>query len=158
MLFRSEQRAPEPEGPARIRAATEITNAFSLDLTFSIHGAPGETAVFEVALLQEPQGEFGYTLAVQTGETSLLDLYRLRRGRRKLVYGARPEANLGDGSPHRLVWRQAPDGQVQVLVDDGETMSLRDRAFREGYDRLELINRAGELAVRDITVLGTPSP
>mgnify|MGYP006306725617 FL=1 len=61
----------------------------------------------------------------------------------------------GDGSPHRLVWRQAADGQVQVLLDDEEAVNLRDRAFRDGYGLLELINRAGELAVRSITVLGS---
>jgi hypothetical protein len=149
--------AAEREGPARIRVAAEITNAFSLDATFSVHNAPGKAGHFELALLQGTQGDFGYVLAIQTGETGLLDLYRLRRGRRELVYGTRLDANLGDGSPHRLVWRQAADGQVQVLVDDEEFMNLRDRAFRDGYGFLELINRAGELGVRSITVLGTSS-
>jgi len=149
--------AAEQEGPARIRVAAEITNAFSLDATFSVHNAPGEAGHFEIALLQGKRGELGYVLAIQTGETGLLDLYRLRRGRRELVYGTRPSANLGDGSAHRLVWRQAPDGRVQVLVDDEELVNLRDRAFRDGYRFLELINRAGELGVRSIRVLGTPS-
>lgn len=148
-------RAAVQGGPARIRLAEEITNAFSLDATFSVHNAPGEPGHFEIALLQEPQGDFGYVLAIQTGETGLLDLYRLRAGRRELVYGTRLGATLGDGSPHRLVWRQAADGQVQVLLDDEEAVNLRDRAFRDGYGLLELINRAGELAVRSITVLGS---
>jgi hypothetical protein len=154
----AEQEAPSPEGPARIRATAVITNAFSLELTFSVHGAPDEAGLFEVALLQDPQGEFGYALAVRTGDTGLLDLYRLRQGRRELVSGTRLGVDLGDGSPHRLVWRQAPDDRVQVLVDGEQTMDLQDRAFREGYDRLELVNRGGELAVRSVTVLGTSSP
>jgi len=40
-------------------------------------------------------------------------------------------------------------------LDDEEAVNLRDRAFRDGYGLLDLINRAGELAVRSITVLGS---
>jgi len=149
-------RSPSREEPARIHVGAEITNAFSLEMAFSVHNAPRVDGHFEVALYQDSRGDFGYVLVMQTGREVLLDLIRLRRGRRELVYGARLEANPGDGRPHELVWRQASDGQVEVLLDGEATMRIRDRAFRDGYRWLELVNQNGELAVRNLTLMGTP--
>jgi len=149
-------RSPSREEPARIHVGAEITNAFSLEMAFSVHNAPRVDGHFEVALYQDSGGEFGYVLVMQTGREGLLDLVRLRRGRRELVYGARLGANPGDGRPHELVWRQARDGQVEVLLDGEAAIHLRDRAFRDGYKWLELGNLNGELAVRNLRLMGTP--
>jgi len=143
-------------GPARIRLAAQITNAFFLQMEFSVHNEPGVEGHFEVALFQEQAGEYGYLLAIYTGEAGMMDLYRLRRGQRELVYSARLDTGLGNGERHELVWRQATNGQVEVLSDGKAIIDLRDRAFRDGYRWLELVNQGGELGVRQVKILGTP--
>ena len=140
-------------GPASIRVAAAITNAFLLKMSFSMHNEPGVEGAFEIALFQDERGDFGYTLAVD--EAGLMDLHRLRRGRRELVNGSKLENNVGDGSVHDLVWRQAGNGQVEVLMDETKIMNLRDNAFSEGYQWLELTNLGGELSVRSVRVSGT---
>lgn len=154
---RSRSREDDSEkGPARIRLAAQITNAFFLEMAFSVHNEPGVEGRFEIDLLQDPAGDYGYLLAIHTGEAGMMDLYRLRRGQRELVSSSRLESGLGNGERHELVWRQAENGQVEVLVDDKEIMDLRDKAFRDGYRWLELVNQSGELAVRQVKILGTP--
>lgn len=152
---RSREEASQ-KGPARIHLAAQITNAFSLQMEFSVHNEPGVEGHFEVALFQDQAGDYGYLLAIHTGRTGMMDLYRLRRGQRELVSSSRLETGLGNGERHELVWRQATNGQVEVFTDDKAVMNLRDNAFRDGYRWLELVNQSGELAVRQVKILGTP--
>jgi hypothetical protein len=144
------------EGPARIRLGTLVTNAFSLELAFSVHNEPGVEGHFEIALFQEQAGDYGYLLAIHTGEEGIIDLYRLRRGQRELVNSSELKAGPGIGERHELVWRQADNGQVEVFMNGEETMNLRDKAFRDDYRWLELVNRSGELGIRRVRILGTP--
>ncbi len=144
------------KGPARIRLRGEITNAFSLELAFSVHNEPGVEGHFEVALFQEQAGDYGYVLALRTGEGGLMDLYRVRRGQRELVNSSRLKADPGSGERNELVWRQAANGQVEVLMNGEEIMNLSDRAFRDDYRWLELVNQSGEIGVRRVKILGTP--
>lgn len=150
------EEATRPDDPARIRVASEISNAFLINMTFSIHNAPSEEGHFEIRLLQDQYGDFGYVLAIQSGRGGMLDLYRLRRGKAELVYGSRLKEDPGDGKRHELIWRQAENGQVDVILDDEKTMNLEDRAFRDGYGWLELANLSGELGVRKLEIFGTP--
>jgi hypothetical protein len=150
------RREPSREGPARIKVASEITNAFFIQIMFSIHNEPSVPGHFEFALHQDQSGGFGYKMAIHTGQGGMMDLYRLRRGYAELVYSSRMKADPGDGKRHELVWRQAGNGQIEVFMDGKETMNLRDRAFRDGYKWLELSNLSGELGVRKLKILGTP--
>ncbi len=156
---RSESRSKRDDsrkGPASIRIGARITNAFSLELAFSVHNEPGVEGHFEVALLQEQSGDYGYLLAIRTGETGLMDLYRLRKGQRELVESSRLKAASAIGERYETVWRQAENGQVEVFVNGEEIMNLRDRAFRDDYRWLELVNQSGEFAVRSVRILGSP--
>jgi len=148
----SEREAPET-GPAIIRLSQPITNAFLLEMSFSMHNEPGVEGEFEIALLQNEAGDYGYRLGI--GEPGVVDLYRLRRGSRELVSSSKTETGPGDGKAHDLVWRQAKNGQVEVFLDGSPILNLRDNAFQDGYNWLELTNQAGELAVRQVRILGT---
>ncbi len=150
------ERDVSQEGPARIRLDTRITHAFSLELDFSVHHEPGVEGHFEVALLQEEAGDYGYVLAVRTGEQGMMDLYRLRRGQRELVNSSTLKGDTAIGKRHELVWRQANNGQVEVCMNGEESMNLQDRAFRDPYTCLEFVNQNGEIGVSRVRILGTP--
>jgi hypothetical protein len=143
------------QGPARIRLGAEITNAFSLELVFSIHNEPSVEGHFEVALFQEEVGNYGYMLALYAGEEGIVDLYRFRRGQRELVSSSKLKTDIRSGERQDLLWRQRSNGEVEVLMNGNEIMKLRDKAFRDDYRWLEFVNQGGDFGVRRVRILGT---
>ena len=142
-------------GPARIRVGAEITNAFSLELVFSIHNEPSVEGHFEVALFQEQVGNYGYMLALYAGDEGIMDLYKFRRGQRELVSSSKLKTDIRSGERQKLLWRQGNNGEVEVLMNGEEIMNLRDKAFRDDYRWLELVNQSGDFGVRSVRILGT---
>ncbi|MFO8090476.1 MAG: hypothetical protein R6U13_11605, partial [Desulfatiglandaceae bacterium] len=92
--------------PARIRLGTEITNAFSLELVFSIHNGPSVEGHFQVALFQDQTGNYGYMLALYAGDEGIMDLYRFRRRQRELVSSSKLKTDIRSGERQKLLWRQ----------------------------------------------------
>ncbi len=141
--------------PARIRLGTEITNAFSLELVFSIHNEPSVEGHYEVALFQDQTGNYGYMLALYTGDEGVMDLYRFSRRQRELVSSSKLKRDIRSGERQKLLWRQGSDGQVEVLMNGEMIMNVRDNAFRDDYRWLELANQSGDFGVRSVRILGT---
>jgi hypothetical protein len=141
--------------PARIRLGTEITNAFSLELVLSIHNEPSVEGHFEVALFQDQTGNYGYMLALYTGDEGVMDLYRFSRRQRELVSSSKLKRDIRSGERQELLWRQGSNGQVEVLMNGEMIMNVRDKAFRDDYRWLELANQSGDFGVRSVRILGT---
>lgn len=139
-------------GPAEIRLRAGVSNAFAIDIGFR-HPTGGEAA-FEVVLLQSEAGAYGYRLRVQSGPRGFIELQRLRRGQGAIVESQPLARSLADGALHELGWRQGPDGTVKVTIDGGEIFSVRDRAFRDPYPWLHLVNDLGEVTFRSVRVDG----
>ncbi len=144
---------PFASGPNRIRVKAGVSNAFAITATLRASDRPATR--FEIAVLQDTRGRYGYRLRVDAGRPGQVELVRLRRGYEAIVERAKLPAALGDGHLHDLAWRQAPDGRVSVLLDDKPVFSVRDRAFRDGYPWLELRQEGGELVLRSLRVEGT---
>ncbi len=140
-------------GPDRLRARANASNAFALTLTLRASEDPPTR--LEVALLQNTAGRYGYRLRLHTGRRGFVELERIRNGRGAIVEQAPLHGAFADGRLHDLVWRQAPDGTVTLMLDEKTLFQVRDRAFRDGYPWLELRHDGGELAVRAIRVEGT---
>lgn len=139
-------------GPNRIRLHARVSNAFAITATLRANGQPTR---FEIALLQDTGGRYGYRLRVDAGRQDRIELVRLRRGYESIVEQRHLTRTLSDGHLHDLAWRQAPDGTVSVLLDDKAVFQVRDRAFRDGYPWLELRQDAGELVLRSLRIEGT---
>lgn len=156
-LGTSEEKGDEPApsqpvgGPAEIRLNADVSNAFAIELGFR-HA--GDEAAFEVMLLQSEAGNYGYRLRLQSGARGFIELQRIRRGQGAIVESQTLSANYADGALHELSWQQGPDGTVTVTLDGTALFSVRDRAFRDPYPWLHLVNDQGELTVRSVRISG----
>jgi len=145
---------PVSSGPNEIRLSHDITNAFALETEFSLEtpDGPGRLAL---ALLQGSSGRYGYRLRLQSGPDGFVELQRVRGGRDSVVDRAPLPLDPGDGARHRLAWRQAASGDVNVLLDDKPLFSVRDKAFRDGYQQLLLSLASGDLTLHSIRISGS---
>lgn len=141
-------------GPNELLLNAPITNAFALETEFSLETpeGPGRLAF---ALLQGRDGNYGYRLRIESGRNGFVELERVRGGRASVVDGAKLATDPGDGGRHQLAWRQAPNGDVSVEMDGQPLFSVRDKAFRDGYQQLVLNHWSGDLTLHSIRVSGT---
>jgi hypothetical protein len=72
-----------------------------------------------------------------------------------VVESARLSTDPGDGGRHQLSWRQATSGDVTVELDGQPLFSVRDKAFRDGYQQLVLSHWSGDLTLHSIRISGT---
>jgi hypothetical protein len=138
-------------GPSEIRLKGDVSNAFAIELGF--RQGRGEGA-FEIALLQDETGSYGYRLRLQSGPRGFVELQRIRRGQGAIVESRPLTRDIADGALHALGWEQDPDGTVTVRLDDSAVFSVRDRAFRDPYPWFHLINDQGELTIRSLRISG----
>lgn len=141
--------------PAAIELRAPITNAFALEASFSLE-TPAGAGELAFALLQGDAGRYGYRLLLRSGTGGVAELQRIRGGRSAVVEQARLPFDPGDGAEHRLGWRQAANGDVTVELDGQSLFSVRDKAFRDGYQQLGVALAAGDLTLHSIRVSGTP--
>lgn len=139
-------------GPAEIRLKANVSNSFAIDMGF--RHAAGRDAAFEVVLQQSEAGNYGYRLRVQSGRRGFIEVQRIRAGRGSVVASKNLDPGYADGRLHELTWRQGPDGTIGVAVDGVELLSARDRAYRDPYPWLHLVNDQGEMTLRSLRVSG----
>lgn len=139
---------------SEISLAAAITNAFAVEADFVLE-SPDGPGQFAIAVLQGDSGRYGYRLLLRSGGNGFVGLERVRGGRAGIVEQARLPFDPGDGAQHRLGWRQAGNGDVTVELDGDGLFSVRDKAFRDGYQQLVLTLSAGDLTLNTIRVSGT---
>ncbi len=147
--------AATSSGPSEILLPLAVSNAFALQLEFSVHNAPAEAGRIEFGVYQGGRRDSGYRIAISTGPNPVLDLIRLRSGRRAIIDSVQLDAAIGDGQPHTLDWRRETSGEMSVRVNDEQTISTVDRAFREAFEGLQVVNGGGDYALRSISLYGT---
>ena len=148
-----QNRAAVPEAAA-IHTALPITNAFALKLELLSHSDAQTERLLEIGPYQGgPDGE-GYRLVYAPGQRSSFELIRSTRGRSAVIETYDGQLDLEDGRTHNVEWRRDRDGNMTVLVDGEELIRASDRAFREPFDGLTLVNRGGEYVFRRIELFG----
>jgi len=138
---------------AEIHLPLKTPPAFAFHSEFSAHNAPSESGRLQFALYQSHQGDFGYILAINTGDNPSLQLFQRFRGRSMLIETVKL-ADLNDGQPHELEWRMTDYGDIELLVDQQSLLRSRDRGFSKGFSQLAIINKGGDFGVRSIQLQG----
>lgn len=149
----TESTRPRRQGPDRLRARVNASNAFALSATLS--ASEGPPTRLELALLQSTKARYGYRLRLQTGPQGFIELERIRNGRGAIVENVPLKRAFADGRLHDLAWQQMPDGTIKVMLDEKPLFEVRDRAFRDGYPWLELRHDSGDVALRALRIEGT---
>jgi len=159
VLKEKQQKKPAPSKPrapvrAEIYSAVTMTNAFSLDLSLLMK--PGAVNPrLEFGPYQKKQRDLGYRLNYYGGRAPHLELMRLNYGGSSVVDVSETVPSLNDGRKHTIQWRRYGDGHMIVKVDNKEYISSVDRAFRDPFEGITLVNHGGEYAITDIAVYGT---
>ncbi|RVU36808.1 hypothetical protein EOI86_16725 [Hwanghaeella grinnelliae] len=139
---------------AAVQAALPISNAFSIDVTFSLRPlVNGTEEGFELGPYQGATASSGYRLSYIAADRSLQLLKVSSRGV-STIDGARLANDLTDGQAHQLNWTRDQDGGMTIHIDGQAVIAVTDRSFRESFDGFAVLNRGGDFAMRDVTIAG----
>ena len=140
--------------PATIRAAAKITNAFSAE--FRLRGYTGSAAGhIEIGIYPGTDHWTGYRLDYKSGKKAGIELRRESAGRSSVIDFSMPVPSLDDGKWHTVEWQRKKNGEMTVSIDGKRVVSTVDRAYRQGFGGIAIVNHKGEHAIRSVSVHGT---
>ena len=139
---------------AAVQAALPISNAFSIDVTFSLRLlVNGTEEGFELGPYQGANASSGYRLSYIAADRSLQLLKVSSRGVATIDV-ARLANGLTDEQAHQVNWTRDRDGAMTIRIDGQDVIAVTDRSFRESFDGFAVLNRGGDFALRDVTIAG----
>ncbi len=133
-------------GPAEIFTTQSIGGAFLVQAELA---AAGDASSWELGVYQGNARQTGYRLVQHDGS---LQLVRSNRRGSSVIEMTR-QVNLSDGASHALQWSRDAEGNMQVQVDGNVLLNARDRGVSGDFDGVVLVNHAGEVFLRAITVM-----
>ena len=111
---------------------------------------------FEFGVYRDGRRNGGYRLIYSQGTTPSLTLVRLSAGSISTIARFTLAKGLEDSAYHRLTLRRAPDGAMDALLDGAVVMSgVHVDTLNTPFEGLTLINRGGDFAFRNVTVMGS---
>lgn len=145
--------ASEPSH-ASVAAELPIPNAFAIQM--EITSRPTDTTErLEIGPYQGAARAAGYTLVFTPGASPALAMVAVSsRGGTSTIEFADEVPNLADGNPHTLAWTRNKSGVMSVTVDGQELIRTTDRSFRKPFRGIQIVNRGGDYAIRQITIDG----
>lgn len=140
--------------PAEIDLALKVTNAFALDLSFTVHQPTTQAGRIEFGLYQGSRPGTGYQLAFSVGPEPVAELLRVQSDGSSVVQRKSLGAVIPTGQVQRVAWRRDPDGNMTVLLNDKALLQATDRGYTAAYGSFVIVNRGGDFAVRSVTLSG----
>lgn len=144
-------RAPY-EQPIEMKAVAALSNAFALRLTLA--SATPDVGRLEIGVTQGADNP-GYRVAYNAGGTPAVELIRVGSRGTAVVDTSRQPVVLEDDAPHDLLFTRTGDGTMAVSIDGKEIIRTRDQSFRDSFDGILIINKAGDFTVKSVTAYGS---
>lgn len=149
---RNERVHSRPER-ARIHLRQKIPNRFAIKLR--MRSRTSQKGRFEFGVGQGKKA-VGYYLRYNSESSPTLSLIQ-KSGRGRAVIDAVTEPlSLEDGRPHTFLVTRDRIGDITVAVDGETKLRVRDRSFRDPFDRFVMTNRGGSYAIRSVAIYGAP--
>ncbi|MBT6277333.1 MAG: hypothetical protein HOI95_24780 [Chromatiales bacterium] len=145
--------APTAVSAANIQAAARTANTFALEVTLS---GIGNEADAEIAMLQGASGATGYALVVRTGEQAGVFIERLSSRGRSTVGRSDGALRTDASGTLQLDWTRGRNGKMRVKHEGNTLVETVDRGLRDGFARISITARGGEIGLRRIAVSTTP--
>jgi len=152
----------EQDGPKRpprtrplradISTSLAINNAFAITVKLSVMGRNNRDGSFEFGPYQGKNMESGYRLLYQSGDRPALKLLSYRRGLASIIDLYDRGKLLEDGKIHTIDWRRTRNGQMSVLLDGKQLLSVRDRRYRDQFSGFVMTNRGGDYGIRSVAI------
>jgi hypothetical protein len=142
-----------PAEAASIFLPTTVSNAFLLESELTL-GETSEEARIAFGVFQSAKEDYGYQLRFKSGDRGYVEIQRIRNKGSSVVETRELADVFKDGKSHQLSWLHDSNGQIRVKLDDQIILEASDRAFKDDYQRLRIVNDSGELAIHSLRVSG----
>lgn len=147
----------DPTIPALAIAPVAVTNAFQLKAEVTVRRMPGDDqGGLELGVYQGTNAGYRLLLTPKAGAGAVVKLLAVSsRGTTRLVDSAETSEALPEDQPFTLTLSRRPDGTMAAALGETELFSVADQSFKSPFDGVLIANRAGDYAVRTMTVRGT---
>jgi hypothetical protein len=139
---------------AEIHTALAISDQFSVELRFGALAKAIEGGGIEFGPTRGSRRDAGYRLIYTQGKRPNLALLRVSPSGSSIIARADLAQGLEDGNYHRLLWRRAANGAMEVLLDGVTVMETNDRGNGQPFDSFTLINKGGDYSFKDVVIMG----
>ncbi|MDQ6996625.1 MAG: hypothetical protein Q9M82_04090 [Mariprofundus sp.] len=140
--------------PVRADISTNlgIDNAFAITIKLASIGRGNHEGSFEFGPYQGQDMESGYRLVYRGGANPALKLVSYRRHLTSVIDLYDRGKLLADGNIHTLDWQRTRSGQMTVLLDGKQILSVRDRSYRDSFSGFVMTNRGGDYSIRSVSI------
>lgn len=141
---------------AEIHTGLAIGDAFSIEVEFGAFTKAVEGGGFEFGVYRGARRDSGYRLIYSQGAAPGLTLVRLTPNLVSTIARFTLAKGLEDSAYHRLTLRRGPGGAMDALLDGEVVMNgVHVDTVNEPFEGITLINRGGDFAFRNVTVMGS---
>ncbi len=140
------RRAPY-EQPIEMKAEARLGTAFALRLTLA--SATPDVGRLEIGVGQGDKS-LGYRVAYNAGGTPSVEMLRVGSRGTAVIDTSRQPVALEDNALHDLLFTRTAGGDLAVSIDGKEVIRTRDRSFRDSFDGIVIINKAGDFTVKSV--------
>lgn len=149
--------AADPTVPALAKAALPVSNAFQLRAEVTTRAMPrDDEGGLELGVYQGTNAGYRLLYVPKAEAGAVISLLAVSaRGTTRTVDSAEIEESLADDAPVTLTLSRRQDGTMAAALGEQELFAVNDTSFKSGFDGVLIANRAGDYAVRSMSVRGT---
>jgi hypothetical protein len=147
----------DPTTPALALAPVAVSNAFQLQAEVTARAMPGDdTGGLELGVYQGSNAGYRLLLTPKAEAGAVVKLLAVSsRGTSRLVASGEAAELPADDLPFTLTLSRRPDGAMTAALGEQQLFAANDQSFKTGFDGVLIANRAGDYAVKWMTVRGT---
>lgn len=138
---------------AHIYLPQQIPNRFALTVKMRSRTTSGDHFEFGVG---QGKNAIGYYLVYRAGGSPSLSLIRKNSRGQAVIDAIDKPLKLSDGKLHTLLITRDHAGHMTVAMDGETKFRVRDRSFRDPFDRFVITNHGGAYAIRSLAIHGAP--
>jgi len=145
------KKALQQNGLAELYTRMPISNGFCIQsdlLSSKVDGC------FDIDFFQGYGHTADYRLACSAGNWPSFDLQRFGRSGARCLANLDQTIKLEDGYHFLILFSRGESSGMSVSLDGRTLVKTSDKSFRHPFNEPALINDGGDLAVREISVMG----
>jgi hypothetical protein len=128
-----------------------IPNQFAIML--KLRAKASQSGVFEVGIGQGKKAS-GYYFRYEGGQYPSRSLLKKHRRGQAVIEQVADQVHLEDGKLHDLLITRGRRGRLTVTIDGETKIRIRDRSFRDPFDKFVLTNYKGTYAIKSVAIYG----
>ena len=136
---------------AELYTRIPISNGFCIQSDLISSKADG---CFEIDFFQGHGHTADYRLACNAGNWPSFELQRFGRSGARCLANLDQTIKLEDGYHFLILFSRDESSGMSVSLDGRTLVQTNDKSFRNPFNEIALINDGGDLAVREISVMG----